>query len=122
MANEQTNDEIVIRQDADTKVIAAEVSVKVPGRDEAVKASYEKAVALTAQGAMALCGGDEAEFLSHFNYGYDLAARQRERSKVLAQHQDPNVLIERTVAQMVKAGFAEAAARELVKAQMASQG
>lgn len=110
----QEPQEIILSESDNVKVTQDSVEVKVPGKDEKVSANYERKTAKTLQGALELCGGDEAQVLAHFNYGFDLDARGAARSAVLRANQDPNVVIERTVKAMVAAGFDEAAARALV--------
>lgn len=112
------------------------------GKDES--RAYDKFEALDAEGMAILCDGKlepatpapaegkdertDAEKASgacdHFNYGFDLAVRQRVRGQLASDIEGPAKIIRKTAEDLVKAGLYDSveAAAEFVKAQRAAKG
>lgn len=118
----------------DIKVEEGEIKAKVG--DVEHKRPYRKLVALTLAGAAALCGdritvevdekGEpvrrETSVLGHFNYGYDLNVKAKERQTLMAAVEGP----EKTIAKAAKAlsallGVSEEDAAATIRAQMAAK-
>jgi hypothetical protein len=84
------------------------------GKTREEKRPYLKLTALTLKGATFLSESKADVLLGHFNYAYDLGARNRERQALLATLEGPEKAIERGVKGLVAAGIPESVARGIV--------
>lgn len=92
------------------------------GKTKEEKRPYLKLVAQTLKGATFLSESKSDVLLGHFNYAYDLGARNRERQALLATLEGPEKAIERGVKGMVAAGIPESVARGIIIEQRKAQG
>lgn len=91
-----------------------ETEVKADGKSRKEARPYLKLVALTLKGATFLSEAKSEVLLGHFNYAYDLGARNRERQALLASLEGPEKAIERAIKPLLAAGVPEAVARKIV--------
>jgi len=105
-SKEQVREDLwALVESKDIKATIDEVSAKVEGKPDPVKATYTRYEALTSKGGLAMVSGKTDKFLGFFNYGADLAARASVRQNLLASMEGPDKQYAKAAKALVAAGL-----------------